>query len=47
MPLERIWMEMGEEFSKGNMKAADEESLWRAISLMWQKLCNDDYHSTN
>ncbi|KZR99138.1 Uncharacterized protein APZ42_005116 [Daphnia magna] len=43
VPLERDWMEMGEEFSKGNIKAADEESLWRAISLLWHKLCNDDF----
>ena len=43
MPLARIWTEMGEEFSKGNKKAADEESLWRAISLMGHKMCNDDF----
>jgi hypothetical protein len=27
MPLERILMEMGEEFPKGKMKAADKESV--------------------
>lgn len=43
MPLERILMEMGEEFPKGKMKAADKESVWGAISLMWHKLCNDDF----
>ena len=43
MPLARIWTEMGEEFSKGNKKAADEESLWRAISLRGTK-CHTKCH---
>ena len=43
MPLESIWLKMGDKFSKGNIKAADEDSLWREISLMWHKLCKDDF----
>lgn len=41
MPLEIVWMKMGDEFSKGNIKSTDEESLWREIKLMWQTLCKD------
>ena len=41
MPLEIVWKKMGDEFSKGNIKATDEKSLWREIELMWQTLCKD------
>ena len=43
MPLETVWKKMDDEFSRSNIKATDDDSLWREISAMWHTLCNENF----
>ena len=38
MPLETVWKKMGDEFSRSNIKATDDDSLWRKL-LQCGTLC--------
>jgi len=43
MPVETVWMQMSNNFATENLKATNEESLWREVSTMWEKVCTDDF----
>ena len=43
MPLETIWLEMSNEFTKAGVTTNTEEGLWKEVSFMWQKVCHVEY----
>ena len=43
MPVETVWCQILNEFNKENVKATNEDSLWREVSMMWRKVCTEEY----
>jgi len=43
MPLETVWLEMMNQFTKAGVTTNTEEGLWREVSGMWQKVCHVEY----
>jgi hypothetical protein len=41
MPLEAVWLQIMAGLTAGNVKANNSNTLWREVSVMWQKVCSD------